>query len=167
MFVVRCRAGACLAAVQIERPLQKDDFSKLVFKTLGVQLAPAVVDIVYAVFGDANGRLDGPTFAAIMKSRNRVPGYRVSCRATHFHAQLLTVLLSVFAAACDGGMQSMHSSMKPWGSPGSCSVYDLQQLLSEEPNLHCHMIIKGRPLEMHWLVTSTACAVNVPRCGTP
>jgi hypothetical protein len=65
-------------SMQIERPLQKEDFAKLVFKTLGVQLAPAVVDIVYAVFGDAQGRLDGPAFVAIMKSRNRVPGYRVS-----------------------------------------------------------------------------------------
>jgi hypothetical protein len=88
--------------VQIERPLQKDDLAKLVFKTLGVQLAPAVVDILYAVFGDANGRLDGPAFVAIMKSRNRVPGYRVSCYATHPNKQLLKVPMSVLAAACDG-----------------------------------------------------------------
>ena len=65
------------AAVQIERPLNKADFSKLLGKTLGVQLAPAVLDTVFAVFGDAQGLLDGPAFVAIMKSRNRVPGYRV------------------------------------------------------------------------------------------
>lgn len=63
--------------LQIERPLAKDDFSKLLQKTLGVRLAPAVLDIVFAVFGDSEGLLDGPAFVQVMKSRNRVPGYRV------------------------------------------------------------------------------------------
>lgn len=63
---------------QIERPLNKDDFSKLLDKTLRVQLAPAVLDILFGVFGDSQGLLDGPTLVQVMKRRNRVPGYRVS-----------------------------------------------------------------------------------------
>lgn len=66
-----------LSALQIQRPLAKADFAKLVQKTLGLKLAPAVQDIVFAVFGDSDGMLDGPAFVQVMKSRNRV-GYRVS-----------------------------------------------------------------------------------------
>jgi hypothetical protein len=68
-----------LVLVQIERPLSKIEFSKLLYKNLKVQLAPSVLDILFAVFGDDQGLLDGPAFVAVMKSRNRVPGYRV-CR---------------------------------------------------------------------------------------
>jgi hypothetical protein len=53
------------------------EFSKLLYKNLKVQLAPTVLDILFAVFGDDQGLLDGPAFVAVMKSRNRVPGYRV------------------------------------------------------------------------------------------
>lgn len=66
-----------LVLVQIERPLSKFEFSKLLYKNLKVQLAPSVLDILFAVFGDDQGLLDGPAFVAVMKSRNRVPGYRV------------------------------------------------------------------------------------------
>lgn len=65
------------SCVQIERPLNKDDFTKLVQKTLQIKLAPSVVDIIFAVFGNDQGLLDGPGFVAVMKSRNRVPGYKV------------------------------------------------------------------------------------------
>lgn len=69
--------GYGVSALQIQRPLAKADFAKLVQKTLGLKLAPAVQDIVFAVFGDSDGMLDGPAFVQVMKSRNRV-GYRVS-----------------------------------------------------------------------------------------
>jgi hypothetical protein len=62
--------------VQIERPLSKPDFNKLLLKTLKVQLAPAVLDIIFAVFGNEQGLLDGPGFVSVMKARNRVPGYK-------------------------------------------------------------------------------------------
>lgn len=62
---------------QIERPLSKPDFNKLLMKTLKVQLAPAVLDILFAVFGTDQGLLDGPGFVSVMKARNRVPGYKV------------------------------------------------------------------------------------------
>lgn len=65
---------------QIQRPLAKPDFQKLIQKSLGVTLAPAVLDILFWVFGDDAGLLDGPSFVAVMKSRNKVPGYRVSAR---------------------------------------------------------------------------------------
>jgi hypothetical protein len=64
--------------VQIERPLNQDDFAKLLQQTLGVKLAPTVLSIMFAVFGDSSGFLDGPAFVQIMKNRNKVPGYRVS-----------------------------------------------------------------------------------------
>lgn len=64
--------------MQIQRPLSKPDFSKLLAKSTGVQLSQPVLDILFAVFGDAHGLLDGPTLVAVMKARNRVPGYRVS-----------------------------------------------------------------------------------------
>eukprot|EP00879_Flechtneria_rotunda_P026263 GHRR01027994.1.p1 GENE.GHRR01027994.1~~GHRR01027994.1.p1 ORF type:complete len:463 (+),score=161.35 GHRR01027994.1:639-2027(+) len=61
---------------KVERPLPKQDFAKLLFKTMGAKLSPAVLDIVYYVFGDGDGMLDGPCFVDVMKRRNRVPGYR-------------------------------------------------------------------------------------------
>jgi hypothetical protein len=64
-------------SLQIERPLSKDDFAELLNKTLKVKLAPAVLDILFVVFGDDQGLLDGPAFVSVMKSRNRVPGYKV------------------------------------------------------------------------------------------
>lgn len=67
----------CACALQIERPLSKGDFAELLYKTLQVKLAPAVLDILFAVFGDDQGLLDGPAFVSVMKSRNRVPGYKV------------------------------------------------------------------------------------------
>lgn len=65
------------ACAQIERPLSKSDFNKLLMKTLKVQLAPAVLDIIFEVFGTDQGLLDGPGFVSVMKARNRVPGYKV------------------------------------------------------------------------------------------
>lgn len=78
MSLVACapRPSAVLGA-QIQRPLSKPDFAKLLQKSLGVSLSQPVLDIVFAVFGDASGLLDGAALVQVMKARNRVPGYRV------------------------------------------------------------------------------------------
>lgn len=49
-------------------------------KTLNLRLSPAVLDIVFYMFGDSAGQLDGPAFVDVMKRRNRVPGYKVICQ---------------------------------------------------------------------------------------
>lgn len=56
----------------------KPDFSKLLQKSLGVVLSPVVLDILFSVFGDEFGQLDGAALVQVMKARNKVPGYRVS-----------------------------------------------------------------------------------------
>jgi hypothetical protein len=63
---------------QIERPLSRQDFSKLISKTLGLKLPSNVMDVLMCVFGDEQGRLDGTEFVQVMKRRNKVPGYKVS-----------------------------------------------------------------------------------------
>ncbi|KAF8069396.1 hypothetical protein HT031_001511 [Scenedesmus sp. PABB004] len=65
------------AAAQIERPLPRAEFAKLLSKALGgLRLAPSVVEIIYALFGDEAGSLDGPALVSALKRRNYVPGYK-------------------------------------------------------------------------------------------
>jgi Ca2+-binding EF-hand superfamily protein len=64
--------------LQIERPLSRQDFAKLIHKTLGLKLPTGVMDVLMAVFGDEQGCLDGSEFVQVMKRRNKVPGYKVS-----------------------------------------------------------------------------------------
>ncbi|WIA10401.1 hypothetical protein OEZ85_010593 [Tetradesmus obliquus] len=61
---------------QIERPLSREDFAKLISKTLRLKLPATVMDVLMHVFGDEQGRLDGTEFVQVMKRRNKVPGYK-------------------------------------------------------------------------------------------
>ncbi|KAF6258901.1 hypothetical protein COO60DRAFT_1066567 [Scenedesmus sp. NREL 46B-D3] len=61
---------------KIERPLSRQDFAKLIHKTLGLKLPATVMDVLMFVFGDEQGRLDGTEFVQVMKRRNKVPGYK-------------------------------------------------------------------------------------------
>jgi Ca2+-binding EF-hand superfamily protein len=66
-----------MSYAQIERPLSRQDFAKLILKTLGLKLPAGVMDVLMVVFGDEQGRLDGTEFVQVMKRRNKVPGYKV------------------------------------------------------------------------------------------
>eukprot|EP00882_Tetradesmus_deserticola_P020479 GHRQ01022126.1.p1 GENE.GHRQ01022126.1~~GHRQ01022126.1.p1 ORF type:complete len:497 (+),score=187.27 GHRQ01022126.1:565-2055(+) len=61
---------------QIERPLSREDFAKLISKTLRLKLPSNVMDVLMFVFGDEQDRLDGTEFVQVMKRRNKVPGYK-------------------------------------------------------------------------------------------
>lgn len=56
------------------RPVEKADFSKLTQRLLNVKLSQQVVDIIFAVCGDKQGRLDTHEFIRLMRHRERGPG---------------------------------------------------------------------------------------------
>lgn len=68
---------------QINRPMSSADFSKLLSSTIGIKLSAPVLGVLFHVFGDKSGNLDGPGFVEVFKRRNRVPGYKA--RAWHVH----------------------------------------------------------------------------------
>lgn len=65
--------------MQIQRPVPRTEFIKIVRKSLNMKISPTVLDIIFYVFADSEGNLDGPGFVNVMKRRNTVPGYKVRC----------------------------------------------------------------------------------------
>jgi hypothetical protein len=51
------------------RPLNRSDFAGLVNRLLGVKLTPRVVDVVFALCGDAEGKLDGVDLVHLLRHR--------------------------------------------------------------------------------------------------
>eukprot|EP00775_Hariotina_reticulata_P011679 gene11679-11822_t len=78
---------------QVERPLTKLDFSKLILKTMGVKLSSTVLDIVFYMFNAPAETLDGPALVDTMKRRNRVPGYKGDANGFALLLVLLPLLL--------------------------------------------------------------------------
>eukprot|EP00878_Enallax_costatus_P030405 GHUV01033099.1.p1 GENE.GHUV01033099.1~~GHUV01033099.1.p1 ORF type:complete len:126 (+),score=14.65 GHUV01033099.1:253-630(+) len=68
--------SSTLLCSQIQRPVPRMEFVKIVKKSLNMKISPTVLDIIYYCFGDDEGNLDGPAFVDVMKRRNRVPGYK-------------------------------------------------------------------------------------------
>ncbi len=62
---------------EVGRPVTRQEFVRLLKKTIDVTLAPAVVDVIMHVFSDAHGNLDGLAFVDVMKRRQRMPGQRI------------------------------------------------------------------------------------------
>ncbi|KIY99536.1 hypothetical protein MNEG_8424 [Monoraphidium neglectum] len=68
---------------RIGRPVERQDFAKLTQRLVGVKLTPNVVDILFAVCADGEGKLDGHAFVKLMRARERMPGRK----ASHFAEQ--------------------------------------------------------------------------------
>jgi hypothetical protein len=62
---------------RIGRPVERQDFAKLTQRLVGVKLTPNVVDILFAVCADGEGKLDGHAFVKLMRARERMPGRKV------------------------------------------------------------------------------------------
>lgn len=73
----------CSLLLQIQRPLPREEFAKLMYKSIGLKLPDTVLDILMHMFGDGQGSVDGPGLVAVMKHRNKVPGYKVSSTARY------------------------------------------------------------------------------------
>ncbi len=58
-------AAVLLITPQINRPVSRSDFVKLLKKLLNLSLAPHVVDLIFAVFPDGAGNLDTTTFLQV------------------------------------------------------------------------------------------------------
>jgi len=64
-------------SARIGRPVERSDLVKLTQRLLGVKLAPNLVDVIYALCGDAEGRLDGAEMVKLLRHRERMPGRKV------------------------------------------------------------------------------------------
>jgi hypothetical protein len=53
------------------------DFNKILDKVAGIKLSPLVTDLLFAVFGDANGELDSAALVEVLQRRDKLPGKRV------------------------------------------------------------------------------------------
>ncbi len=64
-------------ARQVNRPVSKIDMAKLLKKLLGLSVAPHILDVLFHVFGDAQGNLDVAAFMEAMQRREVMWGRRV------------------------------------------------------------------------------------------
>eukprot|EP00878_Enallax_costatus_P024166 GHUV01025765.1.p1 GENE.GHUV01025765.1~~GHUV01025765.1.p1 ORF type:complete len:470 (+),score=125.94 GHUV01025765.1:256-1665(+) len=85
---------------QIQRPVPRMEFVKIVKKSLNMKISPTVLDIIYYCFGDDEGNLDGPAFVDVMKRRNRVPGYKVTKVSCHNYCLPACLLVCCLAFLC-------------------------------------------------------------------
>lgn len=99
--------------VQIQRPVPREEFVKWLKKTLNVKLSPAVLDVMFYMFADGDGCLDGPGFVDVMKRRNRVPGYKVR----------VTAFMRAGVSAISRGVLVSH--LLTSDGPGSYTAYCL------------------------------------------
>jgi hypothetical protein len=65
---------------QVGRPVTRADFNKILHKVAGIKLSPLAVDLLFALFGDANGELDSVALVEVMQRRDKLPGKRVRQR---------------------------------------------------------------------------------------
>ncbi|KXZ48149.1 hypothetical protein GPECTOR_30g245 [Gonium pectorale] len=63
---------------QVDRPVCKAEFTKLLKKLMDITLAPHVVDIIFDIFADERGALDTTAFLEVMQRREIMWARRVS-----------------------------------------------------------------------------------------
>jgi len=62
---------------QVGVSVKKSDFNKLLKKTLAFQLSPAVLDVIFYLFGNEEGHLNGEGLVDALSRRDRLPGKRL------------------------------------------------------------------------------------------
>ncbi len=62
---------------RIGRPVERGDLIKLTQRLLGVKLTANVVEILFALCADDEGRLDGVEMVRLLRQRERMPGRKV------------------------------------------------------------------------------------------
>jgi hypothetical protein len=68
---------ACLAP-QMNTPITRDEFQKLLAKLMNLQLSSQALDILFHLYSNKNGTLDAAVFLDVFSRRHAIRGKRVS-----------------------------------------------------------------------------------------
>ena len=59
---------------RIGRPVDRALLARLIKKTIGVELSPTALGVLFALCGDGGGHLDSVAFVKLLRRRERMPG---------------------------------------------------------------------------------------------